>query len=255
MTSSLLSRRGILAGGNWIIDHVKIIDTWPPQDALATILSQTSSNGGSPYNLLKNLAKLGASFPLAGIGLVGEDGDGERILNDCRGHGIDVAHVRKTSQSSTSYTDVMTEQSTGRRTFFHQRGANAFLGPEHFDFSATSAKIFHLGYLLLLDRLDANDGSAPRALEVLARARTAGLLTSVDCVSENSDRFSTIVLPVLREVDVLFANDFEAEHLTGLSLRSGGSIADTAVENAARRLIDSGVLAWVVMHLPEAVFS
>src|SRR4051812_34367536 len=30
-------RNGILAGGNWIIDHVKIIDTWPAQDALANM--------------------------------------------------------------------------------------------------------------------------------------------------------------------------------------------------------------------------
>ena len=58
-------RSGIIAGGNWIVDHVKLIDTWPPQDALATILSQSWGNGGSPYNVLKNLARLGASFPSA----------------------------------------------------------------------------------------------------------------------------------------------------------------------------------------------
>ena len=59
-----------MAGGNWIVDHVKMIDRWPPQDALANIRSQFSSNGGSPYNVLKDLARLGASFPLEGVGLV-----------------------------------------------------------------------------------------------------------------------------------------------------------------------------------------
>ncbi len=34
-------RSGVLAAGNWIIDHVKVIDTWPAQDALATIGHQT----------------------------------------------------------------------------------------------------------------------------------------------------------------------------------------------------------------------
>jgi hypothetical protein len=35
-------RSGILAGGNWIVDHLKIIDAWPTQDALASILAMPS---------------------------------------------------------------------------------------------------------------------------------------------------------------------------------------------------------------------
>ena len=146
-------RRGLLAGGNWIIDHVKLIDGWPPQDSLATILSQSSSNGGAPYNVLKNLSRLGVPYPLSAIGLVGTDVNGRNILADCRDHGIDPAQLRSTPDAATSYTDVMTVVGTGRRTFFHQPGANALLGPEHFDFTATTAKLFHLGYLLLLPRL------------------------------------------------------------------------------------------------------
>jgi hypothetical protein len=57
-------RSGILAGGNWIVDHLKIIDVWPTQDALASILTEANRNGGSPYNVLKDLFCLGAPFPL-----------------------------------------------------------------------------------------------------------------------------------------------------------------------------------------------
>ena len=64
------SRTGILAGGNWIVDSVKIIDTYPQQDALANILSTSRGTGGSPFNLLVDLASLGAKFPLAAVGLV-----------------------------------------------------------------------------------------------------------------------------------------------------------------------------------------
>lgn len=256
MSTSDLSRSGILAGGNWLIDHVKILDAWPPQDALANIVAESWGNGGSPYNILKNLAKLGARFPLAGIGLVGDDANGERILADCREHGIDTAQLRRTKAAPTSYSDVMTDGTTGRRTFFHQRGANALLAPEHFDFRETRAKIFQLGYLLLLDGLDAVEGGVPRAAGVLRRAREAGLLTSVDCVSENSDRFQRIVQPVLPEVDILFVNDFEAEKITGVALRPGGeAIEREAVENAARKLVGLGVRRWVVVHFPEAVYA
>lgn len=249
-----MNRSGIIAGGNWIVDHVKLIDTWPPQDALASILSQSAGNGGSAYNLLKNLAKLGAKFPLEAIGLVGDDADGRTILADCSAHGIATAQLCATAAVATSYTDVMTVRDTGRRTFFHQRGANAKLGPEHFDFSATRARYFHLGYLLLLDALDAPGADGrPQAAAVLARARAAGLLTSVDCVSEAGTRFRSHVAPVLPEVDVLFANDFEAEQLTGLNLGRGATLDRAAVEQAGRALIALGVRAWAVIHFPEGV--
>ncbi len=86
-------RNGLLAGGNWILDRVKIVDRYPEQDGLAHILEQSTGNGGSPYNVLKDLAKLNAPFPLAGAGLVGEDEDGNFILEGCRAHGIDTAHI------------------------------------------------------------------------------------------------------------------------------------------------------------------
>ena len=53
-------RKGILAGGNWIIDQVKMIDVYPQREQLANITGATvTGSGGSPYNLLINLAKLG----------------------------------------------------------------------------------------------------------------------------------------------------------------------------------------------------
>ena len=106
------SRTGIFAGGNWIIDHVKIIDTWPVQDSLANILSSTHGTGGSPYNILIDLAKMGAPMPLAAVGLVGQDADGRIILDDCAKFRIDASALQQTDAAPTSYTDVMTIQAT-----------------------------------------------------------------------------------------------------------------------------------------------
>ena len=247
-------RSGIIAGGNWLIDHVKLLDCWPAQDSLANILSESWANGGGPYNVLKDLAKLGAPFPLEGIGLVGDDADGQRILDDCTNHRIDTRQLRRTAHAATAYSDVMTEKATGRRTFFYQRGANALLAPEHFDFTITRAKHFHLGYLLLLDGLDTLVGGIPRAVEVFAAARRAGLTTSLDCVSANTDRYQAVVKPVLPHVDLLFVNDFEAEKLTGLALRAAADapIGRERVETAARRLLDAGVREAAIIHFPEA---
>jgi sugar/nucleoside kinase (ribokinase family) len=53
-------------------------------------------------------------------------------------------------------SQVMTDPS-GQRTFFHSPGANRLLDLPAFDRLDGSMKIFHLGYLLLLDSLDMPD--------------------------------------------------------------------------------------------------
>ena len=254
--SDSAKRSGILAGGNWIIDHVKILNTWPAQDALATILSESAGNGGSPYNVLKDLSRLGARFPLSGVGLIGDDADGRLILADCRAERIDTAQLQRTTAAPTSYSDVMTDQSTGRRTFFHQRGTNALLGPEHFDFSRTQAKIFHLGYLLLLDRLDAFDAEGiTGAAAVLRAARATGMRTSLDCVSDSSDRFRAVATPALPHVDYFFANDFEAGRLTGIDVNDCDGRDLTSLRRAGKLLLETGVHRWVFIHSPHGIFA
>ena len=249
-------RSGILAGGNWIIDHVKILDTWPAQDSLTTILRESSSNGGSPYNVLKDLARLQAPFPLAAVGLIGDDAHGRQILDDCAAHRIDTKQLRATSAAATSYSDVMTDRRTGRRTFFHHRGANALLAPEHFDFEHPTAKLFHLGYLLLLDRLDAFEADGlTGAAKVLRTARATGMRTSLDCVSDNSDRFVAVASPALPHVDYFFANDFEASRLTGISLLGDASRDPALLRAAAHTLLGAGVQSWVLVHSPHGVFA
>src|SRR5256885_10312877 len=101
-------RRGLLAGGNWIIDEVKMIDVYPQPEQLGNIRAQSQGTGGAPYNVLIDLAKSGAPFPLLGAGLVGRDALGEQNFKDCRPHPINTRHLEMTSKAQTSYTDVMT---------------------------------------------------------------------------------------------------------------------------------------------------
>lgn len=248
-----MTRSGIVAGGNWIVDKLKFVDVWPQQDALANILSESAGNGGGPFNLLVDLARLGAPFPLAGVGLIGADADGEWVLAECARHKISVDQLQTHRSAHTSYTDVMMVRSSGRRTFFHQRGANAFLGDEHFDFERVRAKIFHLAYLLLLDRLDGPDPNfGTVAARTLERARRAGLLTSIDVVSEDSYRFKELVLPALPYVDYCFLNEFEIARTTGIQVQDDDHrINPAALQAAAKMLIEGGVRKWVIVHFPE----
>jgi sugar/nucleoside kinase (ribokinase family) len=242
------SRQGLLAGGNWIVDHVKMIDVWPAQDALANITAQSEGNGGGAYNVTKNLAKLGCGFPLAGIGLIGQDVDGEVILHDCEDHGIDCFGIQKTTLAPTSYTDVMTVNSTGRRTFFHQHGANALLAESHFDLSKSTAMIFYLGYLCLLRKLDTLDANGrTKASLLLEQARNLGMTTVADLVSNETGNFSAIVNPSLPHLDYLFLNEYELARLVG----GEASNLPAQLENQAREVLARGIRRAVIVHWPE----
>jgi sugar/nucleoside kinase (ribokinase family) len=257
MKKQASGRRGILAGGNWIVDQVKLIDVYPAPEKLGNIQGQSEGTGGAPYNVLVDLAKSGASFPLGAAGLVGEDEFGNSIFEKCRALGIDTTFLKATSEAPTSYTDVMTEVGTGRRTFFHARGANALWDGSDLDFRASNFKIFHLGYLLLLDALDQRDTRfGTRAARLLADAQAAGLKTSVDVVSEDSERFSKIVWPALKHVDYCILNDFEAGKTTGYSVRKAdGKLDDTGLRKAATALLERGVKELVAIHFPEGAFA
>jgi sugar/nucleoside kinase (ribokinase family) len=250
-------RRGLLAGGNWIIDRVKLIDVFPQPERLANITDEFTGTGGGPYNVLLDLAQSGAPFPLAGAGLVGKDAAGAGILADCRRRKIDTQFLTQTGRSFTSYTDVMTEQATGRRTFFHARGTNALWDGAGLDFKKTSARIFHLGYLLVLDALDVPDEKfGTRAGRLLAAAQAAGLKTSADVVSEDSDRFTTLVRPVLKYVDYCILNEIEAGKTAGFQVRTPDGRLDTvALRHAAGALLQQGVRELVVIHFPEGALA
>lgn len=241
-------RTGLLAGGNFIIDHVKLIDRYPEQDMLAFIGSETSSNGGGPYNVLKDLAAMQVGYPLEAAGLVGQDANGDWIMHDCSAAGIDTTQLHQTAAAPTSYTDAMTVKGTGRRTFFHQLGTNAILGEAHFDFSRTRARIFHLGYLMLLSEMDRllQDGRTV-ASRVLEAAQTAGLLTSVDLVSTENEHFRAITEASLPFTDYLIVNEIEAGKVVEEDLKSAHHEIPH-LQAIARKLLQRGVRREVIIH-------
>jgi sugar/nucleoside kinase (ribokinase family) len=234
------------------MDYVKYIEGYPAEQNLTTITGVARSTGGLACNCGLTLAKLDPSLPVKVIGVVGEDEAGEYVLGQLAKHGsLNLSRVKR--QGTTSYTDVMTDATSGKRTFFHYRGSNALLAPEHFDMEGLDASILHIGYILLLDSLDAPDPEYPSAMcRVLDSARKAGISTSIDVVSEDGGRFERLVPPALQYVDYCVINELEASRTTGIPLRdSAGRLLDEKMASACERLMDMGVGRWAVIHAPE----
>lgn len=255
MSNSRDNRKGILCGGNWIVDHVKVIDSYPNENMLIDIRDEHISVGGGPNNVLTNLAKMNTALPLYAMGLIGDDSDGEFIYRELSKYEIDLSGLKKTEQKKTSYTDVMSVSGSGNRTFFHYRGANSLLDIKDFEVYST-ARIFHLAYLLLLDRLDdIDDVYGVGAARVLDMLQKAGFETSVDVVSSEGGRFKTIIGPCLRFIDYLIINEIEAGLTTGRKIRAdAGSIDIEQLKLSAEDLIRAGCNEMVIIHFPEGGF-
>ena len=249
-----MNRKGIISAGTVVMDIIKFIDVYPERGNLTTISREGTALGGCVHNVLVDLARLGTDLPLYAAACVGNDENGHAVIDNFARHGIDCGNVRVLEDCPTSYTDVMSETSGScSRTFFHNRGANARLTPEMVSSIDVPARIFHLGYLLLLDGLDAPDPqygvASARVLDSLQRH---GYKTSVDLVSEESDRYASCVLACLNYVDYLSGNEVEAGRCLGTALRTpDGKIDIPSVKEACLAFIEKGVGECAVIHFPE----
>ncbi len=255
--STAPARAGVLCAGCLVIDVNKRVDHLPPPERIALIESESRDSGGPGFNLVVNLSRLGAPFPLELLGVIGDDDNGRLVLEVCRDAGIDAGTVRVAPGTVTSYTDVMIEPG-GRRTFFHQKGANALLAPEQFDFSSTRARIFHFGSPGLHDAMDRPRPGGNGVSEVLTRARAAGLLTNLELVSLAPEVLRELAGPCLPHLDTIVVNELEAGALTRIDVDMPPGLDEgidrrgawSRAEAAARALLDLGVARLAVVHFP-----
>lgn len=245
-----MTRNGIICGGSICIDVNKVIDRLPPPEHVATIVAETPDSGGPGFNMPVNLVRLGAGFPLDLVGVVGEDEHGRLAQDICARHGIGTSGLAVLAGQRTAYTDVMIEQTTGRRTFFYLPGVNALLSPAHFDLSTTRAKIFHFGAPGVHERMDRPTAHGNGFSEVLAQAKELGLRTNMELVCVEAERIRTLTTPCLPFLDSIVINELEAAAVTGIDVMDGKVADPERVVTAGRALLRMGVRDLVVIHFP-----
>ena len=247
-------REGVLCAGTIVVDVAKVIDAYPALDHLATIEQVSLSTGGPGLNMAVDLRMLGAGFPIAMLGAVGDDQHGAFILAECARLGIDTAGVATLAGAVTSFTDAMIERTGGRRTFFHHSGANALFGAPAAGLRDSRARILHAGapgIHPVMDRPHPGGGNGWSVL--LQQAQAAGLHTNLELVSMAPDRTAAAALPCLPHLDSIVINELEAGALTGIDAAvptADGPVGWAALEAMALGLIERGVSALAVVHFP-----
>jgi sugar/nucleoside kinase (ribokinase family) len=250
----MTGRAGVLCAGSMLVDVAKVIDAYPAIDHLATIEHVSTGTGGPALNMAADLRLLGAGFPVGVLGAVGDDGPGEFILAECARLGIDAGAMVRVPGAITSFTDVMVERDSGRRTFFLHQGANAVFDAAAADLGAAGARILHAGAPGLHAGMDtAAPGGGNGWSALLCRAQAAGLHTNLELVDLPPERMRRLVTPCLPYLDSLIINELEAGALTGVHApapTADGPVDWPALERMALRLVERGVSTLAVVHVP-----
>jgi len=246
-------RQGIACGGIWVVDLVKVIDRYPQENSIAYISEASRGGGGCAHNVVINLAKFDTGLPLYALGLIGDDAYGDFLVEECRCFPqVNIDQLRRTDLDATSYTDVFSIKASGRHTYFHYPGANRLFQPAHVDLDSLPVKMFHLGYLLLMEAMDQPDAEfGTVAARVLAQLQSRNIRTSIDLASEDSSRFTHIVPPALKYTDYCIINDWEAEKLAAIPLRVEGKLLLENLGKIGGAILGFGVKDLVVIHFPE----
>ena len=248
-----MSKKGIAVAGNMIVDILYPTYGIPKPGELVTVSDNIDrSTGGCLCNDIVDLAKLDPAMRLVAVGRTGDDESGKFIMDSLRAHkNIDLSHVKITGVSS--FTLVMADEYSKQRTFYHCRGGNAALCEEDFDWDKLDVDMLHVGYILLLDTLDEEDPvCGTKMAKLLKAAQDHGIKTSIDVVSEASDRFRRLVTPALRYTDYCVINEVEASATTGIQLRAeDGTLIRENFPKALKAMKDLGVSTWAVIHCPE----
>lgn len=230
-------KTGIAVAGTLLVDKINVIAAYPNAGELTKIIGLEKAVGGCVPNVAIDLKRMASDLMVKAVACVGNDADGAFVRKTLQDNGVNCDGLLSINET-TSFTEVMSVAG-GQRTFFTYPGASAAFGDEHVDLDVLNVEMLHLGYFLLLDKMDNGDG-----LKLLKRAKEHGVKTSIDLVSENSDRYQQ-VLPCLAYTDNLIVNEVEAGAMTGMQPTKENLFA------IAKKLKEYGVTERVIIHMPD----
>jgi len=249
--------KGVCIAGNMIVDIIYPVRGWPNQGELVHILDGIErSTGGAVCNTIISMAKLDPQMPLFAMGKIGQDAEGDLIMQMLGEHkNINCDNVIRDGISAL--TLVISDVNNKQRTFFTYLGANGKWDENDIDWDKLDCDILHVGYILLLNALDQPDEEyGSKMARLLHSAQQHGIKTSIDVVSEASDRFKQLVPPALKYSDYCIINEYEASQSTGITLRDeNDKLIYENIPSALKCMKEMGVSTWAVIHTPEGGFG
>ena len=252
-----MNGKGICVAGNIVADILYPVSGLPKPGELTSIQEGINrTTGGAVCNVIGDLALMDPALPLTALGRIGDDAEGDFVLETFRRFkNVDISMIKR--DGKTSFTAVMSDTISKERTFFHYRGANARFCEDDIIWDKINADFFHIGYVLILDALDEEDSEyGTKMAKLLSHARQRGIKTSLDVVSEAGDRFKRLVPPCLKYTDYCIINEIEASQVAGIALRDEtGNLLSGNIPKVLDKIKGLGVCEWAVIHSPEGGYG
>jgi sugar/nucleoside kinase (ribokinase family) len=192
--------KGIICSGAVIHDTL-VRPVEAPQWGTTTFVETIEPHlGGNAANTSIALATLGV--PVRVVGAVGRDDQGRFVLDALSSRGVDVGAVAALDGPTAATVALI--NSAGNRMFLH-RPCAGFAAPLEFSPTLTAGMAhYHLASLFILPHF------RPHAPATLARARAAGLTTSLDTNWDPRGAWMKDLGPCLPGLDFLFMNEDES---------------------------------------------
>jgi ribokinase len=188
-------------------------------DGEAPIIQQMLAPGGSAANTIYGLAKLGVNTGF--IGAVGDDDEGELLLDDFQSMGVDTSQIKIKSAAATSSVLCLTDR-RGRRALYVSPGANGLLTWQDIDLQyLNQARIIHLSSFVADEQFQLQH----RVLSAISPSVKVSLAPGALYADKGWDALA----PWLKRASVLFVNQREMRALTGEEFEAG-----------ARRCLEQG---------------
>lgn len=249
---SNLGKKGVLLGRGYILREEQMVlviggSTLDLKCRSGAALQLGTSNpgmtsrsaGGVGRNIADNLARLGTQTTL--ITVIGQDADGDYLMQESRAAGVQLAHVIRASQPTGRYVAIL--DNTGEMAVaIADMTAMEALRPEHLH---PARDLMRQASLVILD-----GNLPPDALRfALESAATAGVAVLLDPVSTPKATRLAPLLEAHRPVQTLTPNLSELEAITGQRLsgdddlcRAAASLHDRGVSQVWVRMGDRGSL-------------
>jgi sugar/nucleoside kinase (ribokinase family) len=194
-----------------VADHLcPPLDHLPRAGELIAVDDLVLNIGGGAANTAVDLRRLGVTAKICAR--VGDDIFGRFATEALKAHDVDTSGLTTDSRFATSQTLIVNVRGQDRR-FIHCVGANAgFVAADLDAVLDHPPRVLHIGYFLILPRLDAGE-----LAERFARARQAGTITLLDVATPGPGDYRAPLETVLPHTDVFVPNTDEAELILGES--------------------------------------
>ncbi len=201
----------VLCAGLVVADHVcPPLDHLPRAGELIEVDDLLLNIGGGAANTAVDLARLGVRAEICAR--VGDDIFGRFATETLRASRVDTTALAIDPSLPTSQTLIVNVRGQDRR-FIHSVGANSrFVAADLDSALERSPRVLHIGYFLILPRLDAHE-----LAERLAGARERGTLTLLDVATPGPGGYLEPLKVVLPHTDVFVPNTDEAQLILGVS--------------------------------------